>query len=99
MKQTIRQIALCIASVVIALGGASLRQQSTEGGSKVPPEVKAAIETITSEDLLRHVKILASDEFEGRAPGAKGEELTVNYLVEQFKQFGLKAGNPESWLR
>ncbi|HEU4387136.1 MAG TPA: hypothetical protein VFV34_05025 [Blastocatellia bacterium] len=45
--------------------------------------------------MLRHIKVLASDEFEGRAPGTKGEGLTVNYLIEQFKQFGLKAGNPD----
>jgi len=95
MNRTIRQIALCVALAVMALGSAILRQQRTEGGSKVPHEVNAALETITSEDLLRHVKILASDEFEGRAPGTKGEELTVNYLVEQFKQFGLKAGNSD----
>ena len=27
-------------------------------------------------------------------PGTRGEELTVNYLVEQFKRLGLKPGNP-----
>ncbi|HVY72125.1 MAG TPA: M28 family peptidase, partial [Verrucomicrobiae bacterium] len=47
------------------------------------------------EDLLAPIKVLASDEFEGRAPGSKGEELTVNYLVDQFKRLGLKPGNPD----
>jgi hypothetical protein len=59
------------------------------------PEMQAAIASITSEELLRHVKVLASDQFEGRAPGTRGEELTVKYLIEQFKQFGLKPGNPD----
>ena len=39
--------------------------------------------------------MLSSDEFEGRAPGTKGEELTVNYLVDQFKKAGLKPGNTD----
>ena len=57
-----------------------------------PP--KAALEAIDSADLLKHIKVLASDEFEGRAPGSKGEELTVKYITEQFKAVGLKPGNP-----
>lgn len=50
---------------------------------------------IRAEELLGHVKVLASDEFEGRAPGSKGEELSVRYLSEQFKALGLKPGNPD----
>ena len=45
--------------------------------------------------VLAHTKILSSDEFEGRAPGTKGEDLTVAYLMDQFKKIGLKPGNPD----
>src|SRR5207237_934374 len=45
--------------------------------------------------VLEHVKVLSSDEFEGRAPGTKGEELTVNYLVDQYKKAGLEPGNTD----
>ena len=45
--------------------------------------------------VLAHTKVLSSDQFEGRAPGTKGEELTVSYLVDQFKKIGLKPGNPD----
>ncbi len=45
--------------------------------------------------VLAHTKVLSSDQFEGRAPGGKGEELTVGYLVNQFKKIGLKPGNPD----
>jgi Zn-dependent M28 family amino/carboxypeptidase len=58
-------------------------------------EIKSALDSVTSDKLLRHIETLASDEFEGRAPGTKGEELTVNYLTEQFKRLGLKPGNPD----
>jgi Zn-dependent M28 family amino/carboxypeptidase len=43
-------------------------------------------------------KTLASDAFEGRAPGSAGEEKTVAYLIEQFKKLGLKAaGENGDW--
>jgi Zn-dependent M28 family amino/carboxypeptidase len=45
--------------------------------------------------LLAHTKTLSSDEFEGRLPGTKGEELTVNYLVSEFRKVGLKPGNTD----
>jgi Zn-dependent M28 family amino/carboxypeptidase len=57
--------------------------------------LQPALEEITPDGLLSHIKVLASDEFEGRAPGTKGEELSVKYIADQFKQIGLKPGNPD----
>lgn len=45
--------------------------------------------------LLAHVEVLASDAFEGRAPGTKGEDLTVAYIEEQFRKAGVAPGNPD----
>src|SRR5438093_1103372 len=45
--------------------------------------------------VLAHTKVLSSDEYEGRAPGTNGEELTVAYLTDQFKKAGLKPGNTD----
>src|SRR5437588_7840228 len=62
------------------------------------PEVerlKPALDAITPDGLLSHIKMLASDEFEGRAPGSKGEELSIKYISDQFKAAGLKPGNPD----
>jgi len=47
--------------------------------------------------LHEHTAVLASDEFEGRAPATAGEQLTVGYLQSQFEAFGLEPGNGESW--
>ncbi len=44
---------------------------------------------------MRYTKELSADQFEGRAPGSKGEELTVNYLVDTFRKSGLKPGNTD----
>src|ERR1041385_425044 len=57
--------------------------------------LEPALEAITPDGMLAHIKVLASDEFEGRAPGTKGEELSVKYISDQFKQIGLKPGNPD----
>lgn len=53
-----------------------------------PPEISAA-------RILAHTKILASDEFEGRAPASAGEEKTVHYLISELKKIGLQPGNPD----
>jgi Zn-dependent M28 family amino/carboxypeptidase len=57
--------------------------------------LEPALEAITPDGMLAHIKVLASDEFEGRAPGTKGEEFSVKYITDQFKQIGLKPGNPD----
>ena len=57
--------------------------------------LQPALEAITPDGLLAHIKVLASDEFEGRAPGTKGEELSVKYISDQSKKIGLKPGNPD----
>jgi Zn-dependent M28 family amino/carboxypeptidase len=60
-----------------------------------PEDPGRVLKSITADSLLHHIKILASDEFEGRAPGTRGEQLTVEYLTDQFKKLGLKPGNPD----
>ena len=50
---------------------------------------------IDGQVILERIKVLASDEFEGRAPGTKGEELTVKYLEDEFRKLGLAPGNAD----
>ena len=50
---------------------------------------------ITADGVLSHIKVLASDEFEGRGPGTRGEELSINYIADQFKKIGLAPGNTD----
>ncbi len=53
---------------------------------------------IDVERLSTTVKVLASDEFEGRAPGGVGEQKTVAYLIERFKRLGNHPGGDDgSW--
>lgn len=50
---------------------------------------------ISAERLRQHTTVLASDAFEGRAPGTAGEDKTIRYLETQFREMGLKPGNPD----
>ncbi len=58
-------------------------------------DISPALNSITAAGLLDKIKTLSSDQFEGRAPGTPGEDLTVAYLESQFRQAGLKPGNPD----
>jgi Zn-dependent M28 family amino/carboxypeptidase len=73
---------LCVASLTLLLSCATQPASPQLG-------------LISSSALLDHIKMLSSDEFEGRAPGSKGEQKTVAYLTQQFKQLGLAPGNPD----
>ena len=53
---------------------------------------------ISADNLSNIVKIMASDEFEGRAPGTPGEDKTVAYLIAQMQKIGLEPGGVKgSW--
>jgi Zn-dependent M28 family amino/carboxypeptidase len=65
------------------------------GKDALTERLQPALDVITPDGLLAHIKVLASDEFEGRSPGTKGEELSVQYITDQFKKIGLKPGNPD----
>ncbi len=54
------------------------------------------IDTVSIEN---HIKILASDEFQGRKPFTIGEEKTVEYLKKNFEKIGLKPGNNGSFFQ
>ncbi|MDP5136305.1 M28 family metallopeptidase [Rheinheimera baltica] len=47
--------------------------------------------------LGEYIKTLSSDEFQGRAPATKGEELTVAFLEDNFRRIGLKPIDGDSY--
>jgi Zn-dependent M28 family amino/carboxypeptidase len=77
------------------LGGALISLGACTAGPKTPPP-SAEIDETGYRDAVR---VLASDDFEGRAPGTPGEDKTVAYLVSQFRKLGLKPGNADSYLQ
>ncbi|MEE4294549.1 MAG: M28 family metallopeptidase, partial [Xanthomonadales bacterium] len=67
--------------------------------SSLPAEdpVDIASDAMTETAYRRHIEILASDDFGGRAPASPGEEMTVDYLVDHFKKIGLEPANGDSF--
>jgi Zn-dependent M28 family amino/carboxypeptidase len=83
-------LALCISDVHAA--------KAVHKAAKPPTQaqiMEAALRKIDGASLLEQVTTLASDEFEGRAPGTHGEAVTIEYLQRQFKKLGLEPGNPD----
>ena len=53
---------------------------------------------VTEADLRKHIAVLASDDFEGRAPGTEGEAKTIKYIADAWTRAGLKPGAKDgSW--
>jgi len=48
-------------------------------------------QTISKDDLKKHLSILASDEYEGRETGKKGQKMAADYIQKQFEALGLAA--------
>ena len=64
-----------------------------------PDPADTGVAAMSLEAYSAAIQTLSSDEFEGRAPSTAGEELTVNYLVEQFQAAGLEPGNGDSFFQ
>jgi Zn-dependent M28 family amino/carboxypeptidase len=83
----LRHVALAAAFALAAC--ASADQQSARPATNIPA---FASPSLSADALLAHVNVLASDEFEGRAPGTNGERLTVDYVSRAFAAAGLQPG-------
>lgn len=81
----------CSALVLAACAGDSTPAASSGGDPAIAP----ALAAITADGLMAHTKALGDDSLEGRAPATPGEDKAVAYLIHQFKQLGLKSGNPD----
>lgn len=59
----------------------------------------ALLATITHDSLIKHIEVLSADEFMGRAPATEGEEKAVNYIIEQYRSYGLKPAFGTSFIQ
>ena len=87
-----------IAAVMLCAGcsgdAANGRQAAATPGSSAQ-RAAASMPRIDARAILDRIKIISADEYEGRAPGTRGEELTVKYLEDEFRKLGLQPGNPD----
>ena len=98
-----RKLLLCLAAsaALVACKGEQAAPAAVAPPAPAPTEAPthAFATQINAADFGELVKNLASDAFEGRAPGTHGEELTVNYIRDQMQRIGLQPGNGDSWFQ
>ena len=99
MDRSLMMTAAAALILTVACGGGSGTDQGAEGSGSAasPAEIAPGIGADT---LLAATETLASDAFEGRAPGSEGEARTIAFLTEQFSALGLAPGNPDgTWVQ
>ena len=74
--------------VVLGLASAAI-SQSLAAQAAAPPEVSARV-------MDAHLRYLADDLLEGRAPATRGGLLTARYIAAQFEALGLRPVGPDS---
>lgn len=67
-------------------------------GNKITDE-EEGLAAIRVDSLVKHIEVLASDDFQGRKPFTEGETKTIAYLQQQFANAGLEPGNGNSYLQ
>jgi Zn-dependent M28 family amino/carboxypeptidase len=79
---TMKRLLLLSTAVVLAASVSACQPKAGKPGPQV----------IDANHITQDVKVLSSDEFEGRAPVSAGEDKTIAYITEQFKAAGLQPG-------
>jgi Zn-dependent M28 family amino/carboxypeptidase len=82
----------CLSLILIVGIGACAEPNKPVVNNQIDSSTALTTTTIDSRRLSDIVKVLASDEFEGRAPGGPGEEKTIAFLIDQFESLDLEPG-------
>ncbi len=72
-----------------ALLAAPARAQSAAPAADTTDFSRRYAATITAADLEKHLRMLASDEYEGRETGQKGQKMAAAYIAKDFDTNGL----------
>ena len=71
---------LTLGSLVACINSSELKE--------IPSIDENALNSISKDNYIEHIKILSSDEFEGRMPFTEGEKKTIAYIKDQFEKIG-----------
>ncbi len=84
----IRQLARLVFIALIFCLAACNQQSATQTQTEAEKTITAP--DISTVKLLDDTSILASDEFEGRAPMSRGEVLTLDFIEQRFQELELE---------
>ena len=98
----IRTVVLVFLAGFGAVGCAPEAPLAPTEGTPPPARLEAAADSAIAIDpqrLAQHVRVLASDEFEGRGVASHGETLTVEYIAAAFRDVGLQPAFGDSYFQ
>ncbi len=89
------------AVVLLLYTTTALSQHPTLSKNPAPGDPLALryAETISADRMSKNLHVLASDEYEGRETGKKGQKMAAEYIAAQFKSYGIppyKTDNPSN---
>ncbi len=93
------KIVLSLLSATALIGCTEDNSDNGHQANNTAKAISTSYQSINTQQLIEHVKVLSSDKFGGRAPSSEGEKLTLAYLTEQFTAIGFKPGNGDSFLQ
>ena len=79
-----------VALLTVVLVGSAAETRGQENTSLSSAAVQSALEAIRPQAIEAHIRFLADDLLEGRAPGNRGFELASRYVETQFRALGLQ---------
>ena len=78
-----------LASVTLMVGCGDAPSPGSESSFDTPP-IDAALAAITAESIETHIRVLADDSLQGRAPGTAGFEGATRYVESMLESFDLE---------
>ena len=90
-----RNMLLC-ASAIALVTACSPANEDTENTAAMV-DADGIVDYQFDESYREHLRTLSSDEFEGRAPGTRGEELTIEYVANHFRELGVQSFTNENY--
>jgi Zn-dependent M28 family amino/carboxypeptidase len=94
LRHTAASLAIAAMLLVAGCNGSDPAQKADVEKISIPDVTIPEISLDTMQDVTGR---LASDAFEGRAPGTAGEQKTVALLIDRFRKAGLQPGNNGKW--
>jgi len=94
-----------LSTTLIAMGAPAFAQAlfseaQKAGSERATAATKASESGVTADDLMRHLEILTSEEFEGRNTGMKGGYMAGAYAASCFEAYGLTpGGDSNTWFQ
>ncbi|MEN1929863.1 M28 family metallopeptidase [Luteimonas sp. MJ250] len=99
MRPTHLVLSLAVATALAACGNGEPAAAAAAANTGDAPAATASTHAFSPElskdDFAEMVKTLSSDEFQGRAPGSPGGEMTVEYIKAQYERIGLEPGGDD----